>query len=173
MSESIESSVCCIDLEKFPTAKSPFSRQVALGFYDGPTSGMVQCEVCSAVYRFLMMDWDDRQEVRVFSLASLPVQSLEQVIQTLSPYDPPSWPLWFPKWQFPSNDIRQSVDRRIDEILATAEPPRVVVAWSRYGETILAAKSVDQRDIEEIQDWFAVEDRKSQRDWFSFLGLER
>jgi hypothetical protein len=168
-----KSSICCKDIERLRGVKSPFSKMIALGFYDGPTSGIVECESCFAAYKFTMIDWDNRQEIRVFSLASLPAQSLEEVVGILSPYELPHWPMWVPRWQFPSDDIKADLNRRIEEILAKAEPVHTIVAWSRYGETLVAAKSVDEGELTHIQDWFSTEHQKTERDWFSFLGLQK
>ncbi len=169
---SIEPTVCCRNLEGQPNGKSPFQKMIIEGFYDGPTSGLVQCEVCSASYRFLMVDWDDRQDVRVLSLAPLPVQSFDRVVSIISEVEPVPWPMLYP-WRIPSDDLREFVEVRIKEIVDKAGPPTIVAACSRYGDTILAAKGLDENDLKDVQDWFYPEGPKGERDWFSFLGLNR
>lgn len=51
------------------TVSSPFLRLVATGYYDGPTDGLVECGACKTLYVFHKLDWDDGQNVRIFSLA--------------------------------------------------------------------------------------------------------
>ncbi len=43
---------------------SPVRRVLALGYYDGPTEGLLQCEA-GGVHRFEMLAWDsETQDVR-------------------------------------------------------------------------------------------------------------
>ena len=43
---------CCQDPHTLRNGPSPFFKIVALGFYDGPTSGVLQCQTCQAVFKF-------------------------------------------------------------------------------------------------------------------------
>jgi hypothetical protein len=165
---------CCQQLSSLPGGRSPFTRIIALGFYDGPTAGILQCASCGAVYRFDMLDWDDNQEVRVFRLASLPPGSLDEAIRAFDKAGPPSWPVWVPvRAAFPSEEIAQQADATIQRILERAEPARYVVAWSGYGETILAAREVPPGELAGVPGWFSADDHASARDWFALLGLGR
>lgn len=142
--------------------KSPFSKIIALGFYDGPEAGVLQCSECLTEYRFEMLDTDFNPEdldTRIFSLAQLPSGSFDQIVEVCPKVNPPHWPVWMPLWQFPSDDARQTADHRIQEVLDRAVPAELIVAWVGYGDMILAAKRLrlgTQHDI---------------YDWFSFLGL--
>jgi len=164
---------CCQQFEVFPGAKSPFSKIIALGFYDGPTSGMAQCEICSAIYKFVMLDWDDDQEVRIFSLAPFASAAWTRTVNLLSKHESPNWPLWFPKWEFPSELVRNNVDNETDKILANAGISELVIASNRYGDRILAAQKLTTEDREYIKDWFSLEPSDVARDWFSYLGLTK
>jgi len=145
---------CCQQLEAFSDVKSPFSKIIALGFYDGPTSGIVQCEICSAIYKFEMLGWDDDQEVRIFSLAPLASAAWTRMVNLLSKHESPKWPLWFPKWEFPSESVRNNVESETDKILASAAMPELVIASNRYGDRILAARKLAKEDLEYVKDWF-------------------
>lgn len=162
---------CCQRLEAFSNVKSPFTKIIALGFYDGPTSGIAQCEVCSAIYKFEMLDWDDEQEIRIFSLAPLASQAWNQMVNLLSKHEAPKWPVWFPQWEFPSEAVHNSVDSESDKILARAGMPELVIASNRYGDRIIAAKKLTTEDRAYVKDWFALEPSEVARDWFSYLGL--
>jgi hypothetical protein len=165
---------CCQQFSSLPGGPSPFSRIIALEFYDGPTSGILRCATCGAVYRFDMLDWDESQEVRVFRLASLPPGSLEEAVRALDKAGPPSWPVWVPRRaSFPSEEAAAQADRAIQRILDRAEPALRLLAWSGYGETIVAAKEVSPADLAGVPDWFSAADPATTRDWFTFLGLAR
>ena len=62
--------LCCRSLPRDArSVPSPFVRLVAVGYYDGPTHGLVECGGCGRLYAFCKLDWDDGQDVRIFSLA--------------------------------------------------------------------------------------------------------
>jgi hypothetical protein len=148
--------VCCQNLGGAGNAESPF-KMITLAYYDGPTAGIAQCQCCPAEYRFMMVDWDDDQDVRIHAFAPLPAGSFMRVENILAKYEPTEWP----------------TDKEIDEILGTAEAATMVVALSQWGEKILAARSLAEGDLKDIQDWFSLENPQAARDWFSFLGLVR
>ena len=95
--------VCCSKLATFPGAKSPFSKLVALGYYDGPTAGVLQCEVCGTAYRFEMLDidpdWDEGLDVRIFILSQLYPGVFEALIEICENFfGIPDWPVWVLMW---------------------------------------------------------------------------
>jgi hypothetical protein len=81
----IEASLCCQKEKETADLESLFLT-VALNYYDGPTSGVMQCRSCSAAYRFMMIDWDDYQDVRIHGFAPLSSKSFQQVVDLLSEY---------------------------------------------------------------------------------------
>jgi len=61
---------CCRQvIGELQSVPSPFVRLVSTGYYDGPTDGLVECGACRTLYVFHKLDWDDGQDLRVFSLA--------------------------------------------------------------------------------------------------------
>lgn len=58
---------CCSRLVRGP---SPFVI-LALGWYDGPISGLARCKVCDQAFHFEMLAWDDEQAVRVYAFARI------------------------------------------------------------------------------------------------------
>ncbi len=121
---------------RFP---SPFSRIIALGYYDGPTSGILEGGTAGPAYKFVMLDGDD---LRIYSLAPLPPGSLENLVQLLTPYQQPRWPLWCPRWSFPSEALRAEVEAETDRILGLAGPVEWVVAAEDLLHEIVAARSL-------------------------------
>jgi hypothetical protein len=165
---------CCRRPATLTNARSPFSKVLALGFYDGPTSGLLQCETCSAVYYFDMLDWDDDHEVRVFRLAPLPPNSLEECAAAFARTEAPQWPVWV-LWvrTSPPAEVREAVDTEVQQILQEAGPAELLIAWTGYGERILAATKVPAEELQGVPDWFSLENSAQARDWFSVLGLVR
>jgi hypothetical protein len=163
---------CCQNPASLRNAPSPFAKRVVLGFYDGPTSGILQCKECAAVYQFDMLDWDQDHDVRIFRLAALPADSLAQGVKALAQPEPPRWPVWVPsRWNLPSEEARQMADREVERLLAQAKPPELVLAWTGYGETVLAARKVQAADLASVPDWFARDPSAEGSDWFTLLGL--
>src|SRR5688500_14256511 len=83
----------------------PFHRTVALGYYDGPTDGVIQCADCSEEYRFDLLDacWDASLDVpRIFSLTALSPGSLDRLVAVCPQQEwAPDWstrPCWCPQW---------------------------------------------------------------------------
>jgi len=168
----IEAKICCENDNGRTDVESLFLT-VVLNYYDGPTGGIMQCRSCSAVYKFVMVDWDEHQSVRIHALAPLPSKSFEQIVDLLSKYESPKWPMWFPVLQDSSSEVLDSLERQLQKVLGLAEPATLVVGLSQWGDRILATRSLTASDLRNVQDWFSLEDPKSGRDWFSFLGLVR
>lgn len=164
--------IYCPHLKEGAVAGSAYLT-VALDYYDGPTSGVMQCQICFAEYRFMMLDWDDQQSDRVYSLEPLPLKSFEQIVDILSKYESPKLPLWFPLGQYPSKQVHELVVQQLAEIMDKAGSAITVVAMSQWGEKILAAKALSSSDTKYVRSWFSLEEPKASRDWFSFLGLVR
>lgn len=168
------SSACCHDPQSLVGAQSPFSNILALGFYDGPTSGVLRCAACRTDYRFDLLDWDEDQAVRIFRLARLPEGALEECVQALGQPEPPRWPVWMPsRWSLPSEGLRQEADRAVQQILDRAVPSELVLAWVGYGEQVLAARRVAAPELSAAPDWFSISDPTQIRNWFSLLGLAK
>jgi hypothetical protein len=123
-----EKSRCCRDLSRPSKGPSPFDRVIALGWYDGPTEGLVRCGACGQVYRFDLLDSvDEDRGIRLYSLASVPADTLDRLVDLLSPFMTPSWPMWAPLWKFPAEDNRIAVERVVDELMAKDAAPEFVI----------------------------------------------
>ncbi len=165
---------CCRNPDSLRNVRSPFAKIIALGYYDGPTSGLLQCPTCAAAYRFDMLDWDDDHAVRIFRLALLPPDAWERAIAAIAPCENPRWPVWVP-WarSSPSPDVRNQVEREIKEILEQARPPEIIAAWTNYGENFLAARQIPSEELEGVPDWFSRDELGSLPDWFALLGFRK
>lgn len=102
---------------------SPFSRLVATGYYDGPTAGVVECDACKTVYSFHKLDWDDQQDVRVFSLSPIVGARLDDLVRAPGASQP-KWPAWVLFAVGGTADLAAHVD----ELRGSASPEEFIVA---------------------------------------------
>ena len=87
-------SVCCQTLAA-GSAPAVFDRVIALGYYDGPTEGVVSCGACGKNYVFRMCGWDpDDDDARVFELRPVVNSSLDSVLEIFAHVGPPRSPVW-------------------------------------------------------------------------------
>lgn len=152
----VQPKVCCRELEA--VGRQRLSVQMIMtDYYDGPTAGVFKCDLCDQAYRFFMVDWDDQQEVRIHALSPLPKESFKRIELMTAQRGPNWWPDGL----------------EVDEILATAVTPKMVAAFCRWFETVIAAREVTEDDLGELQEWFRRTDFEKMRDWFAFLDLHR
>lgn len=151
-----ESIVCCSKLPALTNAKSPFSKLIAFGYYDGPTSGVLQCDICTKAYKFEMLDWDEDQDVRIFSLSILPNLAFAKIVEVCQHCENPKWPVWVPIWQFPSEESQNKAEIEIEAILNTAMKPQIIVIAKNLTEEIIAARRMEENANKEVPDWFSL-----------------
>jgi hypothetical protein len=133
---------CCRDLSRPSKGPSPFDRVIALGWYDGPTEGLIRCAACGQVYRFDLLDSvDEDRGIRLYSLAPVPADTMNRLVEVLSPFMTPSWPMWAPLWKFPSEADRIAVERTVDELMAKAAAPEFVIETAGLLDEIDSVKT--------------------------------
>lgn len=160
------------DEHAFSAQKNACSKMIILDYYDGPVSGVAECEQDGQAYCFDMLDWDDQQDVRIFSLAPLASESFNRVVHLCSRQEEPRWPLWVPTRpeDFPASEA-EKFWFAIAETLKDAGPPEWIVAWRDFGEGFLSIRNITQEDKLTLDGWFAR--LEPSRDWFAFLGLKK
>jgi hypothetical protein len=146
--------LCCCDLRGPLKGPSPFDRAIVLGWYDGPTDGLVRCGACGRNYRFELLDsLDEDHGIRLYSLAPLPADTMDRLVDALSSFMTPSWPMWAPLWRFPTEDDRIAVERAVDEPMARAAPPEFVITTTGFLDEIGDIKAVPADEVGEVHDW--------------------
>lgn len=171
--------------------RSPFDKVIDLDYYDGPISGLLWSEECSADALFDLLDTDRMGNLRIYSLALLPPGSFIAAAAVCSrteggaPREP--WSEWFPVWRFSSESAKAAAERAMDQIVARAAPPFMIVAalaW-KLTDTILVAREVSgelANAIKLAQDLIRGPRPSVQAtgaepdalpDWFAVLGLDR
>src|SRR6266404_64464 len=148
-------------------------RMIAFDFYDGPVSGVMNDLDTNRAWRFTMIDWDDRQEVRVFAMAPLPKDAFQKIVDALSQYEPPKSPFWFPLFNYSDLEIKHAVERKIDEAIASAAGVTHIIVTSRWGDTILAERSVEKDNLPSIQACDSTTGFDSTGGWLELFGFER
>src|SRR5207247_3656530 len=82
---------------------SPIDHVIALNWFDGPVSGVLQLGSDGPTFRFSLLDerqQADSTDVRAYGLYPLPANALTSLVELLSPYAAPRWPIGFPIWKF-------------------------------------------------------------------------
>lgn len=118
----------------------PPTRMILLGWYDGPTDGVIQFGGPGGpVYRFIMPDeetqlcrpWDAPRE---YTFAPLPQDALDRLEAALARHLTVKRPVWYVNWQFSTPEAERDADARVAAILAEARPAEWVVTappdWS-------------------------------------------
>ncbi len=117
---------------------SPVTHVIGFGYSDGVTDGILKTRGGS-VYRFHLVDEDhnpDGLDRRTFRLARLPATAFTDIVALLSPFVDARWPCWVPLWEFPSDDVRRSVDEKIEGWLDAAGPDAWLVKAQDLLDTI-------------------------------------
>lgn len=105
---------------------------IALGFYDGPTDGLIRF-ANGTVFRFDLAEEPGWQgDLRSFSFAPLPAWAFDRMTAAISEHLTPTWPIWCPVWRFPTSEIQRGVEAELDAILAEAGPTTWTVSTDDY-----------------------------------------
>jgi hypothetical protein len=133
---------------------SPFTKLIALGWYDGPTNGLLRAG--DRVWKFDRLDEihnPDGLDLRIFALAPLPLSAWDQLVTAVGPYLTPEGPVSVPRWQFTTDAARQAADRATDNALSQAGPVEWIVAAENLMEELVASKQTTPHDVKNVTDW--------------------
>ncbi len=142
-------------------------------FYDGPTEGVVGCYGYGVTYKFEMLDWDDKQDIRIFRTSPLSYKYFAEIVKVYSQYDQPRWPVWMPNLSKLPKSLREDVYRKVDLFLDEAEPISCIVAWQNSDLQLIKCKSTTDATFRNVKDWLPWENSTSNTDWFSLMNLTR
>lgn len=113
------------------------TRMILLGYYDGPTEGVMQFGLGGPAYRFVMPDEEEqlsrRSFPREYAFHPMPADALDRLEAVLAEHLTPERPAWYVTWQFETPEIERETDERVTAILAEAGPAAWLVttpAWS-------------------------------------------
>src|SRR5262245_38578653 len=124
---------------------SPFGRILCLGYYDGPTNGIVLCKTQSRAYRFELIAWDSHCDNRIYALVETRPDIFDSIVEVLSALEQPRWPFWMPRAQVNSSGELRSEFDQANRILSTIVPPNVVVAADSIDGEILRCRKIDAK----------------------------
>ncbi len=163
--------LCCREITGRHSGELPFNRMLVLNWYDGPTSGVIACDVCNTEYSFVLVDWDSFHEVRIFGLTPLAPGSIDRLVEFFG--EPPEWPVWFPKKLIAPTEHFRSQLFALERVIETSSQPDLIIAWSRSRNIVLAAKPAEPRTHPTVKYLLDAENGGGHYDWFRFLELPR
>jgi hypothetical protein len=143
---------CCQWIESQTQASMPFGRTVATEYYDGPIQGFVECSVCGKVYSFLKLDWDDSQDVRIFSFAPLGIL-MDKLIHQLESNLSQRGTL------FLASNLSGTTEELV-RVLLGSRPTRIVAVEGWPGRCLASKKA-------------SALNMGGRADWFQFLGIRK
>jgi len=156
------------EFETAGDAKSPFSRQLVVDFYDGTLTALVQCGVCGRTYACFMIDSDERLAKRIFALRPIDPDAFTKLTALdVKAGALPNWPYWVP--HIPE-EVGRTLFPEATEILNSAGPAEWVIAGTPYLDTINAVKRVPNELASEVA---ASMVHKGTFDWLKFFGISR
>ena len=85
---------------------------------------------------------DEDRGTRVYSLVSLPADSLEILVECSLLDMTPSWPIWAPLWKFPTEEDRLAVERVVDDLMTGGKTTEFVVTTTGLLDEFDDVKSV-------------------------------
>jgi hypothetical protein len=159
--------ICCLSVSGRRDLPSPFQRLIALGYYDGPTSGLAECARCRKSYRLELVAWDTSQDVRVFATATFEMERFERVIRACARQEEPNWPVWVPNLSLLPLEARAELDGLLSE-----EPEFEWLLASRHLEdSILAADIVPPSSRAKLLVQVASRRFDEGAEWFRLLQI--
>lgn len=82
-------------LSSIKAGSVPFARLVAYDIYDGPVSGLIECQSTKEWFLFRLLAWDEQQHHRVFSLAPISSEVATKTVSAFAQLESPRWPEWW------------------------------------------------------------------------------
>ena len=150
---------------------SPFNRILCLGYYDGPTSGLVRCAQFPNAYRFQLVAWDSDFENRIYSLAEIDLAVFDSVVQMLTRLEQPHWPFWIPRWQFGSSAEESHMSSQIDQALERSRAANLLIATDHLDRSILACRTLEAAARDHLPKEGASPDPENWEFWHDYIGL--
>jgi hypothetical protein len=136
------------DTHKLP---SHVSRVAAWDWHDGPTEGLLQFDGLGGTYHFQLLEErpgkNGDEDIRVFGLYPVPSDCFGRFVTAVSQYHQPRWPIWWPVWQFPSDETLRQMNDLVDAIKESAEPLLWIIATDCSFRLIRAFPIVDQSAV--------------------------
>ncbi len=123
-----------LTIESPAAASIKVSRVAAWDWYDGPTEGLLQCEDSITTFYFRMLEEriadNDGDDVRIYGLYPSELELFNQFVAEVGAHHPPRWPVWWPIWRFPNEEIAAADDRLMQSVIEDAGKLQWIVATS-------------------------------------------
>jgi hypothetical protein len=116
----------------FRKVRSPFTKVIAVRYYDGPMEGFLAHAEWPQACVFQLVDWDRETDLRVYDIARVEHLSFENVVGMLFDDRRPTWPMWV----LPSA-ARERGEVLVDECFGRGRAVATVTTRDLFGEIAL------------------------------------
>lgn len=147
----------CPNPQSFYSPTKPWGdpNLIATGYFDGETEGLLRCGFCDQTFQFQLLDWDENQDQRIFSLARISLSAYEEAVKELtSIYGPQSQPYWVPNNPALTDAAREAVSAKLATILLDASKPEAVLLTENIEREIMALVVVQPGEPLDGGDWW-------------------
>jgi hypothetical protein len=130
---------------------------IATGYFDGETEGFLRCGVCGQSYRFQLLDWDEHQDRRIFTLVRISQSLYDSVVSILSDAygdSPPRY--WVPHRPSLATSTREATNHEIATLLRSSTAPEAVFMTEHVEREILSLALIESKTSFENVDWWAT-----------------
>lgn len=159
---------------KFPSSEPcpcQLARLIVFDWYDGPLSGLAECDDHVTSYCFQCVACDTAQDNRVYTLAPLRSGDFTEIVLQLEYYLAPKWPVWVPPWTFPSADQLSRINTIVDCVNSNAKPLEWLVLSSDLISGFDRCLRINEPIREQVESLIAS--RKPFDFWLDYLASGR
>lgn len=163
---------CCKEIDHNVNDQPAFGEITILGWYDGAACGIIVCSVCLTRFYFYLVDWNSDHSIRAFALRRLQVGTISVLSDLLGPRPPQH--TWFPDKLIARFDEDISIlENAIDELVAAADPPTLVMAMAVSDYVPICAQRIAESADTDIEYLLLLDTDRPPTDWMNVLGFAR
>ncbi|MFZ0395377.1 MAG: hypothetical protein WCF17_20855 [Terracidiphilus sp.] len=146
-----------------------FDRILTIDWYDGFTSGAVNCAAESSAFRFDLIAWGPGQSRRIFAFSRIETSAFENVVQLWSLLEPPQSPVWHIPWRLMQADLL-NWNGKLDSILANAAKQEIAMETDNLFQTAFAARAISAEAPALPEDFGVCPPPDDYEAWHRFIG---
>lgn len=120
-------------LLSLPPEQWQVKQAIVLDWHDGPRMGICEMLQPNCSFRFDILAErslaDDLNDC-LFTLSETPHGIMKELLAILAELGSPETPIWVPRWSFESEEIKQEIEQKIDDLLTGLKRTNIIVRTS-------------------------------------------